>query len=73
MMGEENRCVCCGETIPEGTQVCPSCMRRYGIGKPEDGWRLKRAMRFERIMMDWVYPILFIIAIIAFILIIRHY
>ena len=23
---EENRCICCGEIIPEGLQVCPSCM-----------------------------------------------
>lgn len=22
----ENRCVVCGDIIPEGTQVCPSCM-----------------------------------------------
>ena len=21
----ENRCVCCGEIIPEGRQVCPAC------------------------------------------------
>lgn len=21
----DNRCVCCGEVIPEGRQVCPSC------------------------------------------------
>lgn len=21
----ENRCVCCGEVIPEGRHVCPSC------------------------------------------------
>lgn len=21
----ENRCICCGEIIPEGRQVCPSC------------------------------------------------
>lgn len=21
----ENRCVCCGEIIPEGRQACPSC------------------------------------------------
>lgn len=21
----ENRCVCCGEIIPEGRQVCPRC------------------------------------------------
>ena len=24
-MGNENRCVCCGEVIPEGRQVCPGC------------------------------------------------
>ena len=22
----DNRCVCCGEIIPEGRQVCPNCM-----------------------------------------------
>lgn len=21
----ENRCVCCGEIIPEGRMVCPNC------------------------------------------------
>lgn len=21
----EDRCICCGEIIPEGRQVCPSC------------------------------------------------
>lgn len=34
----ENRCVCCGEIIPEGMQVCPKCERgtenkEYGIAK----------------------------------------
>ena len=24
-MSAENRCVCCGQTIPEGTQVCKPC------------------------------------------------
>lgn len=22
----KDRCVCCGETIPEGRMVCPNCM-----------------------------------------------
>ena len=26
--GDENRCVCCGEVIPEGMQVCPTCLDR---------------------------------------------
>ena len=25
----ENRCVCCGEIIPEGIQVCYSCMNSF--------------------------------------------
>ncbi len=24
----ENRCVCCGEIIPEGRMVCPTCERK---------------------------------------------
>lgn len=27
-----NKCVCCGEEIPEGTQVCYTCEKKYGIG-----------------------------------------
>lgn len=26
----ENNCVCCGETIPEGLQICPNCERKFG-------------------------------------------
>lgn len=28
----ENRCVCCGEIIPEGRMVCPNCERRNKDG-----------------------------------------
>jgi hypothetical protein len=24
----QNRCVCCGEIIPEGRQVCPMCEKK---------------------------------------------
>ena len=24
-MGDVDRCVCCGEQIPEGAQYCPNC------------------------------------------------
>ena len=27
MIEDTNRCVCCGEIIPEGRQVCPKCER----------------------------------------------
>ena len=26
----EDRCVICGESIPEGRQVCPLCEKKYG-------------------------------------------
>mgnify|MGYP003299620216 CR=1 FL=1 len=25
----ENRCVCCGEIIPEGRMVCPQCEAKH--------------------------------------------
>ena len=25
-MSDVDRCVCCGEMVPEGTQVCPKCL-----------------------------------------------
>lgn len=25
-----NRCVCCGEVIPEGAMVCPNCLVAVG-------------------------------------------
>lgn len=32
------RCVCCGEIIPEGQQTCPSCKsgKRYGCERCRD-------------------------------------
>ena len=30
-MQNENLCICCGDSIPEGTQVCKKCQFRYGI------------------------------------------
>ena len=26
----EDRCVICGEIVPEGRQVCPLCEKKYG-------------------------------------------
>ena len=66
----ENRCICCGEPIPEGTQVCPHCMKEYDRYDSSVSKELKNAQRFETIMMDWVYPILLVVAIVAFFFII---
>ena len=49
----ENRCVSCGEIIPEGGQVCPVCMAK-AVRQQE---KLDRA---EKIMFDWVWPIMWI-------------
>ena len=29
--GNDDRCVCCGEIIPKGRQVCPMCMEKVGV------------------------------------------
>lgn len=33
----EDRCVCCGEIIPEGMMVCPNCLVASKEGGAEDG------------------------------------
>ena len=30
-MPDADRCVCCGEIVPEGRQICPSCERKRYI------------------------------------------
>ena len=53
----ENRCVSCGEIIPEGGQVCPVCMAKA----------IRQQERYDRateIMMDWVYPLILIALVI---------
>lgn len=39
---DEERCVCCGEIIPEGSQVCPNCSAKAHMKLP-DKW-LQRDM-----------------------------
>lgn len=37
----EDRCVCCGEIIPEGQWVCPNCLvtvKEIEDGKTENVW-----------------------------------
>ena len=52
-----DRCVCCGEIIPEGRQVCPVCFGEIMINKEEAtcasacgtcGARMKRRLRNEQ-------------------------
>ena len=37
---EEDRCVCCGEVIPEGSLVCPNCNAKAYTKLP-DKWLLR--------------------------------
>ena len=53
----DNRCVCCGEQIPEGTMICPKCHKEYTGYEKEVNRISKRAERFNNIMDDWVIPI----------------
>ena len=57
----DNRCVCCGTIVPEGTQVCPACEQK-GITVHKE----TKEERFDRIMNDWVWPVIVILAIVIF-------
>ncbi|MFR1406583.1 MAG: hypothetical protein ACLSS4_02100 [Acutalibacteraceae bacterium] len=30
-MANADRCICCGEIVPEGRQICPQCERKRYI------------------------------------------
>lgn len=51
----ENRCVACGEIIPEGTQVCQICQAKVETEKPKEPEKPK--FDIEQFMMDWVLPL----------------
>jgi hypothetical protein len=38
-----DRCVICGEIVPEGMQVCPACMKKSGASEKE----IKAAKRLK--------------------------
>ena len=61
----DNRCVCCGAIIPEGSQVCPTCEKKVNTHKET------AEEKFDRILNDWVYPFLLIAFIVIVILYIR--
>ena len=64
----DNRCVCCGEQIPEGSLVCPVCANKQlidnAIGevvkKDYEMYdkKLRRRELIDYIMWDWVIPLL---------------
>lgn len=56
----DNRCVCCGEQIPEGQQVCEICKKKTYAPHNET-----REEKFDSFMNDWVYPIGIVVLIIA--------
>lgn len=35
-MIDTDRCLVCGEIIPEGSQVCTACRKKYNIEPPDD-------------------------------------
>jgi len=55
----DNRCVFCGETVPEGWQVCPSCAEQYScpaINYPKTErrkpWLFKRLRQMKAILLS---------------------
>ena len=62
----ENRCVCCGAVIPEGTQVCPKCTKEYWNHEAKVSRNARKGEVFKRIMFDWVWPLIIIFGVIFF-------
>ena len=49
----EDRCIFCGEIIPEGVQVCPKCM----VASKKKSWRVRKQKHFYY-CKDWfVFPL----------------
>jgi len=64
----DNRCVCCGAQIPEGSMVCVNCQKSAGVHKETTEEKV------ERVLNDWIAPlgILALIVVLYFLLIARN-
>ena len=64
-----NRCICCGEEIPEGLMICPACQKKSEIkhnttkqNDPEC-----KEDRFTKLMDAWIVPLLLAVIVIIWI------
>lgn len=56
----EDRCVVCGQVIPEGTLVCPNCQAKYErveYTKPDGRWKIDWG-----VTVFWLFLLLFSLA-----------
>ena len=56
----DNRCIFCGEIIPEGRQVCPMCEKLQT--------ETTRAERVDRVLNDWILPVGLVALIVIFVM-----
>jgi len=59
----DNRCVYCGEIIPEGRQVCPTCERLQT--------ETTKAEKVDNVLDNWIVPFVVIGLIVAFYFLVR--
>ena len=59
----DNRCVYCGEIIPEGRQVCPTCEKIQT--------ETKSAEKFCWVLDNWIVPIGIAGLIVLFFILVR--
>lgn len=53
----DNRCLYCGEIIPEGRQVCPTCEHLQT--------ETVKAEKFDKTIQSWIFPVVLLIAVIV--------
>lgn len=59
----DNRCVYCGEIIPEGRQVCPICERLQT--------ETTKAEKSDNVLDNWIVPFVVVGLIVAFYFLVR--
>ena len=74
-MENDNRCIVCGEHIPEGRQVCQICLARWNEREAEriqkwrnDTWELQRPKRIRNRINACLGSLMLVMAVVAVVL-----
>ena len=46
------RCICCGDIIPEGRQICPKCEKHLPAATPNKSLAMALHCRANKMMID---------------------
>jgi len=58
MTSLSDACVCCGVYVPEGSMVCPECLRKYARAEETKRSQIKEIRPFIRLPTHFLSKIL---------------